>query len=89
MYHLFDHDVKESGHSIVGIVGKHYKFLPKKYETSSAVDIFGDRVNILHNIHLGKIGNDDEITFTVIVNKNLADSYRTWFQYMWDMCPKS
>jgi len=21
-------------------------------------------------------------------NKELADSYRTWFKYIWDTCPK-
>ncbi|MEK7574755.1 MAG: helix-turn-helix domain-containing protein [Patescibacteria group bacterium] len=89
MHHLFDYDVKESKHPIIGSVGKHYKFLPKKYATTSGVDIFGDHVNILHHLYIGKIGTDEEITFTVIVNKNLADSFRTWFHYMWDMCPKS
>ncbi len=89
MHHLFDYEVKENNHPIIKEVGKDYKFLPKKYATTSGIDIFGDHVNIMHHQTLGKVGTDDEITFTVIVNKNLADSFRTWFQYMWDMCPKT
>ncbi len=87
MHHLFDYDVKESTHEILNHVGKNFKFLPKKYATNSGIDVFGDRVNIMHQQYLGKVGTDEEIIFTVIVNQNLADSFRTWFQYMWDMCP--
>jgi hypothetical protein len=87
MQHLFDYEVLESGHPILQQVGKKYKFLPKEYGTTSGIDIFGDRVNIMHQQHLGKVGADNEIVFTVIQNQNLADSFRTWFQYMWDMCP--
>lgn len=88
MYHLFDHEVLKSNHPIIQEVGEHYKFIPKKYSTTSGIDIFGDRINMMHEQQLGKVGTDDEIIFTVIQNKNLADSFRTWFQYMWDMCPK-
>lgn len=87
MHHLFDYEVYESKHPILKLVGKHYKFLPKAYSTTSGIDIFGDRVNVMHQQHLGKVGTDEEIIFTVIKNQNLADSFRTWFQFMWDMCP--
>lgn len=86
-FHLFDYEAKTTNHPILKSVDRAYRFLPKKYSTSSGIDIFGDHVNILHNLHLGQIGSEDEIVFTVIVNKNLADSYRTWFQFMWDSCP--
>jgi sugar-specific transcriptional regulator TrmB len=88
MHHLFDYEVFESNHPILKQVGKKYKFLPKKYATTSGIDIFGDRVNIMHHQYLGKVGTDSEIIFTVIKNQNLADSFKTWFKYMWDMCPK-
>ncbi|USN87390.1 MAG: TrmB family transcriptional regulator [Candidatus Nomurabacteria bacterium] len=88
MYHLFDYEVKAASHPIIQHVGKHYKFLPKKYATTSGIDIFGDRVNIMHHQYLGQVGEVDEIMFTVIQNQNLADSFRTWFQYMWDFCPE-
>ena len=87
MYRLFDFEVFESNHPIIQQVGKMYKFLPKAYGTTSGIDIFGDKVNIMHQQHLGKVGTNNEIMFTVIQNQNLADSFRTWFQYMWDACP--
>ena len=86
MHHLFDYEVFESKNPILDHVGKNYKFLPRKYSTTSGIDVFGDRVNIMHHQYLGKL--DEEIIFTVIVNRNLADSFRTWFKYMWDMCPE-
>jgi len=88
MYHLFDYEVLRSKNPIVDYVGKKYKFLPKAYSATSGINIFGDRVNIIHQHHLGQVGTKDEIIFTVIKNQNLADSYRTWFKFMWDMCPK-
>lgn len=88
MRHLFDYEVLESNHPIIEQVGKIYKFLPKEYSTTSGIDIFGDRVNIIHQQQLGKAGTDNEIIFTVIQNQNLADSFRVWFKFMWDMCPE-
>ena len=87
MRHLFDYEVFEFNHPIINQVGKAYKFLPKEYSTASGIDIFGDRVNVMHQQHLGGVGTKNEIIFTVIKNQNLADSFRVWFQYMWDMCP--
>lgn len=88
MYHLFDHEVKESNHEILKHVGKDYRFIPAAYATTSGVDVFGDRVNIMHQQQLGQVGEANEIMFTVIQNQNLADSFRTWFQFMWDNCEK-
>ena len=87
-HHLFDYEVLESSHPIASQVGSKYKFLPKKYSTASGIDIFGDRVNIMHEQRVGGVGTKNEIMFTVIQNQNLADSFRVWFQYMWDMCPE-
>lgn len=87
-YHIFDYEAKSLQHPILKSVDENYRCLPKKYSTTSGIDIFGDRVNILHNLFLGQVGTEDEIMFTVIVNQNLADSYRKWFQFMWDSCPK-
>lgn len=88
MHHLFDYEVLEKNHPIIQHVGKNYKFFPKAYATTSGIDVFADRVNIMHQQHLGKVGTDSEIVFTVIQNQNLADSFRTWFRFMWDMCPE-
>ncbi|MCB9798828.1 TrmB family transcriptional regulator [Candidatus Nomurabacteria bacterium] len=84
-YHLFDYEVKEQEHDILKYVGERYKFLPKGYTAPGAIDIFGDHVNILSNIHIG--GFEEDFSFTVIVNKQIADAFRIWFQFMWDFCP--
>ncbi|MDP2624868.1 MAG: helix-turn-helix domain-containing protein [Candidatus Peregrinibacteria bacterium] len=83
--HLFDYEVKDHAKRVPKSVGKPYKFLPKKYSTSSMVDIFGDHVVSFTGAGLSKIS--DDITIFVIVSKPLADSYKKWFQFMWDHCP--
>lgn len=81
---LFEQEVKEK----IPNFPKHfigdlkYRFLPKKYSTNSAIHIFGDYVVTYTGISI-KHTNDD-IVFFVIRSKNLADSYRTWFEYMWE-----
>src|SRR3989339_882329 len=32
---------------------------------------------------------EEKFSFTVIVNPVIANAFRTWFKYMWDMCPES
>src|SRR3989344_3168122 len=59
-----------------------YRFLPKKYSTNSALHIFGDFVVTYTGVTLGK--TDKNIVIFVIRSKNLAESYRTWFWYMWE-----
>jgi sugar-specific transcriptional regulator TrmB len=78
---LFDHEVKESDHKIVGLLGKQYRFLGPEYSTPAAVDIFGNHVAILSGIGLGRIA--DDTSFTMIVNKEIADAFRTWFKLLW------
>lgn len=85
-YHLFDHEVKQQNHEVLKHVGEHYKFLPEGYSTIGAIDCFGDRVNISSKLHIGGVAED--MTITVIVNPTIADSVRTWFQFMWDFCPE-
>jgi sugar-specific transcriptional regulator TrmB len=85
-HHLFDHEVKEDCKEIIPHVGGTYKFLPKGYSTTSAIDIFGDHVNIISGMKLG--GLEEEFALTVIVNKQIADAFRIWFKFMWDFCPK-
>lgn len=83
---LFDHEVKESNHKIISLVGKDYRFLAPEYSTPAAVDIFGNHVAILSHVGLGKV--PDDASFTMIVNKDIADAFRTWFRLMWS-CSKS
>ena len=84
--HLFDHEVKEQKPEILKIVGKPYKFLPKKYSSDTAIDIFGPYIVAFVGVKPGKL--DEEPLQFVIKNKKLADGYRKYFQFMWDHCEK-
>ncbi len=63
-----------------------YRVLPKKYSTNSAINIFGDYVITYTGLPIGKLS--DDIVFFVIRSKDLAESYRTWFWYMWEQSSK-
>lgn len=58
-----------------------YRYLPKEYSTNSIANIFGDYLITYTGITLGKIQEDT--VFFIIHSKNLAESYRKWFWYMW------
>ena len=80
---LFDHEVKSSNHEITKLLGFNSRFLPKDFSTPSSIDIFGDHVAIIAENKLGQF--DENITFTVIVNQQIADSFRTWFKLLWSV----
>ncbi len=63
-----------------------YKFLPKEFGTTSAVDIFGDHVVMFAGLDaVGKMPED--VTVFVLVNRELAESYRAWWKFMWEALP--
>lgn len=81
---LFDYEVKEK---LPGFPERFpgklkYRYLPKEYPTNSLIHIFGDYVLTYTGLPIGKIS--DDIVFFVIHSKDLAESYRTWFWYMWE-----
>ncbi len=82
--HLFDYEVKEQKPEILKLVGKPYKFLPKKYSSQTAVDIFGDYVVTFVGVKVGQL--EDEPLMFVMKSKKLAEGYRKFFQFMWDSC---
>lgn len=83
-YHIFDHETKTLEPSLLKSLNKPHRFLPAKYSTTGAIDIFGDRIVTFSGLTLKNISED--ITLIVIVNAELADCYRTWFKFMWDKC---
>lgn len=85
-YHIFDHEVKTLGKDILPPLGRPYKFLPAKYSTTGAIDIFGDHIVTFSGLTLKDI--TDDATLVVIKNRELADCYRTWFKFMWDSLPQ-
>ncbi len=84
--HLFDYEVKEKKPEILKTVGKPYKFMPKKYSSSTAVDIFGPYVVTFVGVKPGELS--DEPLMFVLKSQSLADGYRKFFQFMWDCCPE-
>jgi sugar-specific transcriptional regulator TrmB len=82
--HLFDYEVKEQKPEILKIVGKPYKFMPKKYSSTTAIDIFGDRVVNFVGVKPGEL-YEEPLQF-VMVSRRMADSYRKFFQFIWDHC---
>lgn len=82
--HLFDYEVKEQKPEILNLVGKPYKFMPKKYSSLTSIDIFGDRVVTFVGLGPGLL--DPEPIQFVMVSRRLADGYRKFFQFIWDHC---
>lgn len=82
--HLFDHEIKEQKPEILKLVGKPYKFLPKEYSSSTAIDIFGPYVVAFVGVSPGYL-HETPIQF-VMKSQMLADGYRKFFQFMWDHC---
>ena len=82
--HLFDYEVKTQMSEILKVVGKPYRFLPKKYSSPTAIDIFGDYVVSFVGVKPGQLPND-AVQF-VMKSRRLADGYRKFFQFMWDNC---
>jgi len=81
---LFDFDVQEQMPGFPQhFTGElQYRFLPKTYSTNSAIHIFGNYVITYTGLPVGKIS--DDIVFFVIRSKDLAESHRKWFWYMWE-----
>jgi sugar-specific transcriptional regulator TrmB len=85
---LFDYDIKKELPSLPkefpGTL--EYRFLPQAYSTNSIIHIFGDYFITYTGLTIGKI-NDDTVFF-VLRSKDLAESYRKWFWYMWKQSSK-
>jgi sugar-specific transcriptional regulator TrmB len=81
---LFEHEVKTKLEDFP----KHfegqlrYRFLPKEFATNSAIHIFGDYVITYTGLVVGRI--EEDTVFFIIHSKDLAESYRKWFWYMWE-----
>ena|SRR3984957_1054766 len=84
-YTLFDHRVLEKMPQAVKEVGGESKVLPAKYSTSGVCDIFGDHVVTFSSVDVGNFGERGSIF--VMINHDLAETYRTWFKLIWDLVP--
>lgn len=82
-FHIFDHEVRDSGHDIVKYVGKNYKFFPPEHSTSCSIEVFGDFSCVISKLELGSV--DQTISFTVIKNKEIAKAFRSWFKCFYNL----
>jgi len=82
---LFDPRVpKQLPQALKDVMKNSYKILPSKYATPGVVDIFGDYVVTFANVAVGQL--NDDVTIFVMKNAELAESYKTWFRFIWDHC---
>lgn len=83
--------VNHSAVARIGAVGDmlsaEYRVLPAAFNTASTIDVFGDRVVIIADCTDGVLR--DDLSITVIVNKKIANSFRTWFELLWSTATKS
>ncbi len=80
--HIFDYEVKEQKSEILNLVGNQYKFFPKKYSSTTAVDVFGDRVVSFIGTTPGSLPSEP-VQF-VMKSKQLAEGYKKFFWCLWD-----
>jgi hypothetical protein len=87
-HQLFDQEIKIQGPDFVktwpGLLK--YRFLPKEYSTNSIFHVFGDYVVTYSKLELFKLS--ENVVFFILHSKDLADSYRKWFWYMWEKAEK-
>jgi predicted DNA-binding transcriptional regulator len=87
-HQLFDYEIKIQYPDFVktwpGLL--RYRFLPKEYSTNSIFHVFGDYVITYSGLELFKLS--DNVVFFILHSKDLADSYRKWFWYMWEKAEK-
>ncbi|QQR78473.1 MAG: winged helix-turn-helix transcriptional regulator [Candidatus Moraniibacteriota bacterium] len=63
-----------------------YKILPEQYAHLASAAILEDRVMIFSAVP-GVERVAEETTITILINKDIADTFRMWFQFMWDKLP--
>jgi sugar-specific transcriptional regulator TrmB len=71
---LYDHQVR--GRKISKLKLMERKFLPKEYSSPAVINIYADRV-------VNVLWKDDNPLCFMIINQEIADSYRKWFRHMW------
>ncbi|MFA6272853.1 MAG: helix-turn-helix domain-containing protein [Patescibacteria group bacterium] len=78
---IFDHEILVTGKDIYeNYDPKWIRFFPEEYSTFASIDICGDQV--IH-FSMPKERTIEDVSIFRIINTDLADSYRTWFNYLW------
>jgi len=87
LYVLWDPIARQQEKLIAQYKNIHSKFLPEKYKSAAEIWIYADRVVVIPTG--GKFEKiEGPITIFMMVSKDLAESYKQWWQYMWDSAKK-
>jgi len=85
-YYVLGAGIKDKAKRDLNKFGSNYRVLPQKYCSDSTIDVFGDYVVTFTGVKFKKVTPD--ATIFVLHDQNLANSYRTWFQFIFDHCKK-
>ena len=82
-FQLYDYEIKTQFPTLPkDFPGKlEYRFLPKTASTNSLIHIFGDYVVTYTGLAIGTM--DENTIFFIIHSRDIAESHRAWFHYMW------
>ncbi len=88
-HQIFDHEIKTLNPAFVKTWpgNLEYRYLPKEYSTNSIIHVFGDYVITYSGLELFKLKEDT--VFFILHSKGLADSYRKWFWFMWNLSKRT
>lgn len=81
---IFDDDARDLQEAQQLFAHPH-KFLPANYDTRATMEIFGDYIVSYTGTAPGKLRED--ATIFVLHSPELAESYRVWWQCVWDLLP--
>lgn len=71
---LFDHELKDKKITKLSLMES--KFLPKEYSSPAVINIYADRV-------VNVLWKENNLISFMIINQDIADSYRKWFELLW------
>ncbi|MDD5050281.1 MAG: helix-turn-helix domain-containing protein [Candidatus Pacebacteria bacterium] len=79
---LYDIEIQKTNHPILSLINREHRFLPEGFSSPSTVTVFGNQVVVQSGFKIGQI--NENATCTVIVNEFIAETFRTWFKFMWE-----
>lgn len=79
---IFDHAMRQKGEDIWSqYIPQNIRFFQPKYATNASIDICANRVILFTLVGTKDIAN---VSIYNIISQPLADSYRSWFSYLWN-----
>ncbi len=88
VHNLFDSEMKKyikDKKPFYNVYAEH-RFLSEQHSTNSAMDVFGNHTVTFTGLDPEKINED--VSLFVLVNKEVAESWKIWFKFLWDNSKK-